>query len=225
MLWCTRVQAVCWSIWKTLNDGSWSWWIHGDVDYSTGGWKVGRNEWRGGIKWECCVSHWCRGANRWTDWVVWQQMNWWIANCSFARQVDPFVSPFSIVPIWGWAFTWCSWSLQYSVKLREIVSGVVVNLCYFSVLNSNSSVLLQVPCKTIYRHLEDLLVTDDISDGRGMSKTLTHYLRKLWASTFCRYGSTGSRMGSGARLQRVRWANHQCCLYMCILWTVYVRMY
>ena len=103
------------------------------------------------------------------------------------------------------------------VQLRELKCGVFVNHLDYRIPNWYSSVLVQVPCETVYRHLDDLLVADNTWDGRGLSKILSQRLHELWAGTSCKYRSTDRRTVSCGRLGQVRWAKLQCHLYMCVM--------
>ena len=75
-----------------------------------------------------------------------------------------------------------------------------------------------MPCETLYPHLGELLVSDDIWNGRGLSRILAQCLHELWASTCAEYRATGCCIASGARLSLVRLWLHHSHLYICVVW-------
>ena len=83
---------------------------------------------------------------------------------------------------------------------------------------------MQVLRETVYQHFEVLLVIDDICDGCGMLRILTHCLHELWATVFSRSWARGSRIVSGDRIEQVRLASQKCLLHVCILWLQQEKM-
>ena len=152
LLWCTRVQAVGWSISKTLNDGSWSRWSPQDVERVTAGRKYGDEDASSGNVLyvidegvqtdgpnECCCSAAIELWDR--DLVV----------CMTSGPYSKFSFPW---PDWGWTFTVFMKLMVYiCMKLCWVCSsaGITIlfwigTLLFYCKCNVRASIVIWIIC-------------------------------------------------------------------------------